>query len=196
MVLVYRCGRMQSIGMAMHKRILVITASARPVSNSEILADEFARGAREAGHQVEKIRLRDKDMHFCNGCYDCEADEHRCSQHDDVAPILDKMADADVIVFATPIYFYEMSGRLKTLLDRTMPIYFRPCRFSEVYFIAAGTDSNETAMQAAINGVQAWISCFSDARLAGTIRGAGASMPGDARTHSAFHRAYVAGRSA
>lgn len=179
----------------MHKRILVITASARPLSNSEILADEFAKGARESGHEVEKVRLCDNSIQFCKGCYDCET-EHHCTQHDDVESILDKMIEADVLVFATPIHFYEMSGRLKTLLDRTMPIYFKPCRFSEVYFIAASTDSNEAAMQPAVIGIQGWISCFSDVRLAGVIRGAGASMPGDAKTHPAFMKAYLAGRSA
>lgn len=56
-------------------------------------------------------------------CYACKKDGN-CIQKDDVAAILEKMAGADVIVLATPVYYYSMTGQLKTLIDRTLPCYY------------------------------------------------------------------------
>ena len=106
----------------MSKKILVISTSPRMGGNSETLADEFTRGAREAGHETEKICLYDKTIEFCKGCLACQKTE-RCMIHDDAAAIVERMRQADVLVFATPVYFYEMSGQMKTLLDRTNPLF-------------------------------------------------------------------------
>ena len=103
-------------------KILVISTSLRARSNSEALADEFIRGAQDAGHEVEKITLKDKDIKFCKGCLACQTTQ-RCAIKDDAPAIVEKMHDADAICFATPIYYYEMSGQMKTLLDRANPLY-------------------------------------------------------------------------
>ena len=104
------------------RQILVISASPRRGGNSDTLCDEFIRGATEAGNIVEKIFLRDQNTCYCIGCSVCN-NTHKCVQKDDMADILDKMVKADVIVFATPVYFYTMDGQLKTLIDRTVPRY-------------------------------------------------------------------------
>ena len=106
----------------MNKNVLVISTSLRPQSNSEALADEFVRGAVAAGHNVEKISLRGKEIHFCRGCLACQH-TGRWVISDDMQDIIPKMHDADAIVFATPIYYYEMSGQMKTLLDRANALY-------------------------------------------------------------------------
>ena len=103
------------------KKVLVISSSLRLRSNSEALADEFIRGAAEAGNEVEKITLKDKEIHFCKGCLNCQKTQ-KCVIKDDTPAIVEKMHDADVIAFATPIYYYEMCGQLKTLLDRANPL--------------------------------------------------------------------------
>ena len=104
------------------KRVLVISSSLRKDSNSEQLAVSFADGASSAGHEVELVSLRDKEIRFCVGCLACQKTQ-RCFMHDDADAIREKMLYADVLVFATPIYYYEMSGILKTLLDRANPLY-------------------------------------------------------------------------
>lgn len=104
----------------MSKKILIITTSLRRGSNSDALAEQFAKGAAQAGHSVETLSLRDKNLQFCRGCLACQS-TGKCVIRDDVAPMLEQIRTADVLVFATPIYFYEMSGQMKVLLDRTDP---------------------------------------------------------------------------
>ena len=106
----------------MSKNILIISTSPRRGGNSETLADEFMRGANDAGHQVEKVCLYDKSINFCKGCLACQT-TMQCVIKDDISTIVERMKNFDVLVFATPIYFYEMSGQMKTFLDRTNPLY-------------------------------------------------------------------------
>ena len=90
------------------KNVLIISSSLRRGSNSEVLAEEFARGAADAGNKVELISLRNKDIRFCCGCLACQKTQ-KCVITDDANAIVAKMHDADVIAFATQIYYYEMS---------------------------------------------------------------------------------------
>ena len=97
-------------------------------SNSDALANEFVHGAKDAGHEVEKVNLREKSIQFCKGCLACQRDgvkemflagdcSKACVIKDDAAEIVQKMHDADVICWATPIYYYEMSGQMKVMID-------------------------------------------------------------------------------
>lgn len=106
----------------MSKRVLVISSSLRNNSNSDALADAFAKGAQEAGHQVQKISLKGKTIGFCRGCLAC-LKAGKCIIRDDAMEIAQQMKEADVIAFATPIYYYEMSGQMKTMLDRANSLY-------------------------------------------------------------------------
>ena len=109
----------------MARHVLILSASLRAGSNSEALANAFADGARAAGHTVELVSLRGKNIAFCRGCLACQT-LGRCVIDDDAVAITEKMQHADVIVFATPIYYYEMSGQLKTLLDRANALFPLP----------------------------------------------------------------------
>ena len=102
------------------KKILILSASPRLNGNSDLLAKSFQKGAEESGNNVEFIELAQKKIGYCHGCYYCAAHEGHCCQKDDAEAIVDKMIAADVIVFATPTYFYSMAGQLKVLIDRTV----------------------------------------------------------------------------
>ena len=102
----------------MAKKVLILSSSPRRGGNSDTLCDEFMRGAAESNHEVEKIFLRDKTIHYCTGCSTCSLYQKPCPQKDDAAEIIEKMVDADVIVMATPVYFYTISAQMKTLIDR------------------------------------------------------------------------------
>lgn len=80
------------------KKVLVIATSMRKSGNSETLADEFIRGAGEAGHDVEKISLLDKKISFCRGCLVCQK-TGKCVIDDDANEIAEKMKEAEVIAF-------------------------------------------------------------------------------------------------
>ena len=122
----------------MTKKILVLSSSFRKGGNSDTLCDQFVKGAVEAGHQVEKIFINDKKIGYCHGCGVCNT-THKCVLLDDMAEILDKMVQADVIVMATPVYFYSMNGQMKTLIDRTVPRY-EEIAGKDFYFIVAAAD--------------------------------------------------------
>lgn len=107
----------------MTKNVLVLSASPRKGGNSDLLCDEFVQGAKKAGHDAEKVFLREKKIGYCVACDACRKNGGRCFQKDDMPAILEKMMTADVIVMATPVYFYSMSAQLKTLIDRVYPSY-------------------------------------------------------------------------
>ena len=164
----------------MKKNILILSTSPRKGGNSDTLADEFTRGARDAGHDAEKISLAGKTIGFCRGCLACQKTE-RCVIQDDVNAIVQKMLSADVLVFATPIYFYEMSGQMKTLLDRSNPLFPADYAFREIYLLAASADENRDSMDGAVKCLQGWIDCFDRAKLAGVLRGTGLDAVGAAK---------------
>lgn len=176
------------------KNVLIISSSLRKGSNSEALADEFARGAADAGNRVELISLRDKDIRFCRGCLACQK-THKCVIADDAPAIVTKMHDADVIAFASPIYYYEMSGQLKTLLDRANPLYPSDYRFRDIYMLTSAAEDEPATPERAVSGLTGWIDCFEKARLAGTVFAGGVNDPGEVKGHPALAEAYTAGKN-
>lgn len=176
------------------KKVLIVSSSLRKDSNSQLLAEELKRGAADAGNQAELISLAGKKISFCTGCLSCQK-TLRCAIRDDAAEIAEKAKGADVLVFATPIYYYEMSGQLKTLLDRCNPLFPSDYAFRDVYLLATAADSDESAVDGAVKGLEGWISCFEKARLAGVLRGVGIDGAGEVRRHpELLARAYSIGR--
>lgn len=177
----------------MSKNVLVISTSLRSGSNSDLLAQRFAQGAREAGHEVEVLSLRGKELRFCNGCLAC-LKAPRCVIQDDANDIVEKMGAADVICFATPVYYYGMSGQMKTLLDRANPLYSADYRFREVFLLAAAAEEDEHTVDGTVTGLTGWVDCFEKARLAGTIFAGGVNAPGEVQSYPALEQAYELGR--
>ena len=179
----------------MTKKVLIISTSLRGKSNSEILAKECEKGARDAGHDVEFLSLRGKDIRFCIGCLSCQK-TGSCVLKDDVPEIMAKVKEAEVVVFATPIYYYEMSGQMKTLLDRLNPLYNSDYRFRDIYMIATAAEDESTTIEKAYNGLQGWVDCFERAELKGCILGGGINDAGEAVHHAeAMQQAYDLGRN-
>ena len=148
--------------------VLVITTSLRYRSNSDILAARLAEGIRDNGHNVEVISLKGKEIRFCLGCLACQKTQ-KCIQKDDASWIAEKVKEADTLVFVTPIYYYEMSGQMKTLLDRLNPLYSSDYKFRKIYLLATAAENEETTPEKAIAGLQGWVDCFEKAELAGTL---------------------------
>mgnify|MGYP002678013621 FL=1 len=179
----------------MTKKVLIISTSLRGKSNSEILAKECEKGARDAGHDVEFLSLRGKDIRFCIGCLSCQK-TGSCVLKDDVLEIMAKVKEAEVVVFATPIYYYEMSGQMKTLLDRLNPLYDSDYCFRDIYMIATAAEDESTTIEKAYNGLQGWVDCFERATLKGYVFGGGINDAGKAVQHAeAMRQAYNLGRN-
>lgn len=175
------------------KKVIVISTSLRPNSNSDALANEFIRGAQDAGHEVEKITLGDKQIAFCRGCLACQK-IGRCVINDDANAIMQKVLTSDIVCWATPIYYYEMSGQMKTLIDRMNALYSLDYKFRDVYMLTSAAEDEPEVPTRAVNGLQGWIDCFEKARLAGTVFAGGVSSGGDIAGHKALAEAYEMGK--
>ena len=176
------------------KNILIISTSPRKGSNSEALAEAFAAGAREAGNTVELVSLRGKTVQFCRGCFVCQ-ETQRCVIHDDADALRQKALEADVLVFATPIYYYEMSGQLKTLLDRFNPLFPSDYAFRDVYLMTAAAEDEDFVPQRAKSGLEGWVDCFPKCRYAGSFSGGGLTDSGEAEQNAdMLERAYAFGK--
>ena len=113
------------------KKVVVISTSLRLGSNSNMLAERFADGAKAAGHQVEFISLKGKEIRFCVGCLYCQK-TGVCVFKDDVPAIMESVLNADVVCWATPIYYYGMSGQMKTLIYRKNAMYPKDYKFRDI----------------------------------------------------------------
>jgi multimeric flavodoxin WrbA len=178
----------------MNKKVLVLSASPRRGGNSDLLCDQFILGVKESGNQVEKIFLRDKEINYCMACDACQGNGGNCVQKDDMAEILDKIIASDVIVMATPVYFYTMDGQMKTLIDRTYPRYLA-ISDKEMYFIATAADNRKQAMERTFEGFRGFISCLEGAKEKGIIYGTGAWQIGDIKGSEAMKQAYEMGKA-
>ena len=160
-------------------RVVVISTSLRAKSNSDILTEQMIAGAKDAGHEVEHISLKGKKIGFCIGCLACQK-ALQCVIKDDAVEIAEKVKNADTLVFATPIYYYEMSGQMKTLLDRLNPLYPSDYEFRKVYMISTATEDEDYVPEKAVSGLQGWVDCFEKAEFAGSLFCGGISDPGEA----------------
>lgn len=176
------------------KKVLVISSSPRRNGNSDLLCDLFMKGAIEAGHRAEKIFLADKTIHYCTGCGACANATRPCVQKDDVAEILEKMVEADVIVLATPVYFYTMCAQLKTLIDRSCPRYTAISN-KEFYFILTAADTNRAAMNRTLESLRGFTEdCLENSREKGILFGLGVMDRGEVKETPAYREAFEMGK--
>ena len=177
----------------MSKKILVIAASPRKGGNSDTLCDAFIRGARETGHTAEKIYVQDINPGACRACYACRK-TGTCIQKDGMAEAIQKMAEADVLVLSTPVYFYSMSGQLKVFIDRILPGY-TSIRNKDCYFIVTAADGNEM-LERTMDALTGFTDCLPGAKVKGKIYGGGFYEPGTIAGSDAERAAYEAGKNA
>jgi len=178
----------------MKKKVLIISASPRRYGNSDLLCDRFLAGALEAGHTADKIFLRDKKINFCLACDACKKNGGTCVQKDDMARILEQIVAADVLVLATPVYFYTMNAQMKTLIDRTVAKY-PSLGTKDVYIIIAAADSSKPAMERTIEGFRGFLDCYADMTGKGIVYGTGAWKAGDINGSPSMDEAYAMGKN-
>lgn len=176
----------------MDQNILIIAASPRKGGNTDVLCDEFARGALESGNQVEKLYLSDLNIGYCTGCGTCFAG-NGCSQQDDMGMVKEKLAAADVIVFASPIYFYTICGQLKTFIDRLCAFY-RELSDKKFYYIFASADTATSTMDKAVSELDGLMTCLKNPTVRGIIRGTGVFRKGQIKYFPAMEEAFTMGK--
>ena len=164
------------------------------VFDPEKLAEAFAEGAKASGNEVEMVSLKNKSIAFCKGCFACQK-VGRCVINDDANAITEKILKADVVVWATPIYYYEMSGQMKTMIDRANSLFPRDYKFRDVYLLSAAAEDEPYVDEGAVKGLQGWIDCFEKARFAGKVFAGGVTDPGDIKGSAKLEEAFAMGKA-
>ena len=177
----------------MGKKIVVISSSPRVGGNSDMLCDQFVKGAQEAGHDVKKINLAELNIQPCRGCHACR-DSQRCVQDDDTRPVINAMLNADIIVLASPVFFYSISAQLKALFDRTVVI-FPNLTNKKYYYILAMADDDVEKFNGPLTAMRGFLECYEGSEEAGMICCAGVYGFGEAREKPEFQQAYEMGKS-
>ena len=173
-------------------KVLIISASYRKGGNSDTLSDEFSRGAVEAGNEVTKIRLAEKNISFCNGCCACDKGKE-CPIQDDMKDMLPLLVEADYIVFATPVYFYCMSGQMKTFIDRCLPVY-KKLNDKKFIILVAAEDNEKDTFDETLSAFNGFFRCLSGAEIVKVVRGYGVYGPREIKNSpKALEMAYLAG---
>ena len=178
----------------MTKKVLILSSSPRRKGNSDSLCDEFMQGAIDAGHQVEKIFLRDKVIHPCIGCDVCSSQKKPCPQNDDAAEVIRKMLEAEVIVMGTPVYFYSMSAQMKTLIDRCCGPYTE-MKNKEFYFIATAAEDDGKIMDRIVTSFSGFLDCLENPVVRGTVFCGGVWHAGEIKGNAALQKAYEMGKN-
>lgn len=176
----------------MMKRVLILSGSPRRGGNSDLLCDEFLRGAADAGNQTEKIFVRDRKIGYCNACYGCQK-TGTCILKDDMAYVLERMHWADVIVMASPVYFYSIDAQMKAIIDRTLSRWTK-LKGKEFYYILTAADDTETVMDCSLECFRGFAVCLDGSVERGVLRGKGVYNPGDVKKTGYMQEAYEMGR--
>lgn len=175
----------------MSKKVLILSGSPRKGGNSDILCDEFMKGAEESGNTVEKIRVAEKKIGYCRGCYACKR-TGICAIKDDMAEILQKMIDADVIVLASPVYFYSIDAQLKAVIDRTVARWLE-VKNKEFYYIMTAADGEKESLETTLACFRGYADCVEGAKEIGVIYGTGVYEKGEVKATKAMKEAYEIG---
>lgn len=180
----------------MSKKVLILSGSPRKNGNSELLCEEFKRGAQEAGHHVEKIFIREKKIGYCVACQFCKKDGYSgpCAFKDDMEEILQKMKEADAIALGSPVYFYGIDAQMKTVIDRTYASWLE-LKNKELYYIITCLDNEDEVIESALANFNGWEVCLPKPIRKGVIYGKGVGAPGAVKDKSYMQQAYEMGKN-
>lgn len=175
------------------KKVLILSGSPRRGGNSDLLCDEFARGANEAQNIVTKLFLRDKKIAPCNGCYYCQESDGVCAITDDMSEILKKIAEADVIVMSSPVYFYAIDAQMKALIDRCVAQWTK-IKNKEFYYIMTAAEDSDTVMDCTLECFRGFAVCLDGSVEKGVIYGKGVYQVGEVKNTPYMQQAYEMGK--
>ncbi len=176
------------------KNVLILSGSPRKGGNSDILCDEFMRGALESGNNVTKISVAEKKIALCTGCYYCTEHNGECAFNDDMADILQQIIDCDVMVLASPVYFYSIDAQLKTLIDRTVARWTE-VKDKEFYYIATCADEEKESIETTLACFRGYAECVEGAKEMGILYGTGVYEKGEVKNKPVMKEAYEMGKS-
>lgn len=174
--------------------IAVLIGSPRKGGNTDTLAHSFVDGAKK-NHRVEVISVANIKVNGCTGCNFCYADEnHRCMQKDGMQEIYEKLADADIIVIATPIYFYGVSSQLKCVIDRLHNPVRSRFKVKKLVLLSVAADTIPTVFDS-IKMMYTSVLKYFSLENGGILTVPGVKEKGDILNSNALNEAYKLGES-
>ena len=174
-------------------KILVLGGSPNKNGSTQILIDSFTRGAEEAGHTVTVLNVAHRNVHPCTGCIACGYDGP-CVQKDDMAQIRKAVMESDMLVFATPLYFFGISAQLKTVIDRFCAFSSRiNMRNMKSAFLSVAWNDDDWTM-AAIREHYLTLVRYLNLRDMGMVLGTGCGTPAMTRRSRYPQAAYELGK--
>lgn len=188
-VYTYDYGKIGLFYILSMSEVIIISSSNRKNSNSDIMAEVFYNGVLKSGLSVEKINLKGKNIGYCTGCLYCHKN-NVCIIKDDAVAICEKIKMAKYIVFATPTYFYQMSGQLKVLLDRTNPLYTDSFINKKVILLISAAEDEDWVADFVKVGFEGWIKCFKNIFYDRTFFIGGVNKPREALNNEKLKEIY------
>ena len=173
------------------KNVLIISSSPRKKGNTNALCEQFQKGAEAKGHHVDLVRIMEKKIGFCLACDSCMKNGGKCIQKDDMAAILDLYSKADVLVLATPVYFYGISAQLKTFIDRMYPIWQHLGKKEVYYIVAAGLGTD--VIERSLGDITGFVEHLEEYKIAGRLYAPNMTAPGAVKDLKVFQEAYAMG---
>lgn len=176
-------------------KIVILVGSTRRNGNTDLLSQAFAKGAMENGNEVETISVADHKVAPCKGCNVCfEKDGHECIQRDDMAEIYYKLQSADILVIASPVYFYGISAALKAIIDRLHTPMRDDFRIKKLALLLVGAATLPELFDA-IKIQYKLVLNFFNLEDAGMVLVRGVKEKGDIKNTTALDEAYRLGLS-
>ena len=175
-------------------KIVVLEGSPNRHGSSNMLADEFIRGAKEAGHTIKVIDAAHADLHPCTGCVRCGY-EGPCVQKDDMDKFRNAILSADMLVFVTPLYYYGMSAQLKILIDRFCAMNTSIARrHMKSAMISAAWNADDWTFEALQSHYKTLVRYLNFQDM-GAVWGKGCGTPGMTRASGYPEQAYRLGKN-
>lgn len=177
----------------MAKRILILSSSPRKGRNSDTLCRRFLRELKKREMTLKRFSYEIKRLITARDAARVALHHKPCPQKDDAAEIIDKMVAADVIVMATPVYFYTMSAQMKTLIDRCCGLYTE-MNDKEFYFIVTAAEDDKEKMMRTVDTFQGFLDCLENPTIKGVVFGLGVWHVGEIKGNPAMQEAYETGK--
>ena len=176
------------------KRVLVISSSPRRGGNTDLLADEFVRGAQEAGGKVEKVFLADLDLQFLTE--QGANDPHSVDRNNPTGMLVEKFLSADVLCLASPTYYMNVNDRMKTFIDATYLAWGdERMGNKEYYYITACAQNSEETAEWCLNGFRGFVMCMPNPTERGSVSAIAMGRPGAVAGTPYMDKAYQLGLS-
>lgn len=176
------------------KRVLVVSSSPRPGGNTDLLADEFVRGAREAGGQVEKVFLADIQLDYLSE--EGANKPHDVSRDSDTGRLVEQFLAADVVCLASPTYYMNVNDRMKAFIDATYLAWGdERMGNKEYYYITACAQNSDETAEWCLNGFRGFVMCMPNPTERGSVKAISMGRPGAVKGTDYIDQAYQLGLS-